>query len=81
MNRIRDLLRPFCRRWKRFIGFRPRLTCSPQGFVATAAIAPDPVSLQTTVYVSAPDGSLYTLNAEDGSDAGPRPWSQHRARS
>lgn len=57
--------------WRRFIGFRPRMTCSPQGFVATAAIAPDPISLQTTVYVSAPDGNLYALNAADGTDVWP----------
>ena len=39
---------------KVFIGYRPALTCSARGFIATATVAPDPVSGESTVYVAAP---------------------------
>lgn len=53
--------------WKRFLGFVPRLTCGARGIASTAAIAPDPVTGEPTVYVAAPDGYLYALKASDGS--------------
>src|SRR5205823_2984874 len=53
--------------WKRFMGYQPPLTCAANGFVATATIAPDPVTGLDTIYVAAGDGSMYALNANDGS--------------
>lgn len=50
---------------KLFIGFQPALTCAARGFIATATVAPDPVSGQDTVYVAAADGYLYALSAAD----------------
>jgi polyvinyl alcohol dehydrogenase (cytochrome) len=50
---------------KVFIGFQPKLTCAARGFIATATVAPDPVTGQDTVYVAAADGYLYALNASD----------------
>jgi outer membrane protein assembly factor BamB len=52
-------------RHKVFIGYRPKLTCSARGFIATATVAPDPVSGESTVYIAAPDGYLYALSASD----------------
>ena len=52
--------------WKRFIGVVTATTCGSRGFVATATIAPDPRSGLPTVYVAAPDGYLYAMNAADG---------------
>jgi len=50
---------------KVFIGYQPKLTCAARGFIATATVAPDPVTGQDTVYVAAADGYLYALNATD----------------
>jgi polyvinyl alcohol dehydrogenase (cytochrome) len=50
---------------KRFIGFRPALTCYARGFIATATVAPDPVTGESSVYVAAPDGYLYAMRASD----------------
>src|SRR5690242_17568383 len=50
---------------KVFIGYQPKLTCSARGFVSTATVAADPATGQDTVYVAAPDGYLYALNASD----------------
>jgi outer membrane protein assembly factor BamB len=53
--------------WQRFIGFQPKLTCAAQGFVSTATVAPDPSTGSPTVYVGAPTGEVYALDASDGS--------------
>jgi polyvinyl alcohol dehydrogenase (cytochrome) len=53
-------------RWRRSFGMTPSLTCSSRGFVSSATVAPDPTTGQATVYVGAPDGYLYALNASDG---------------
>jgi len=53
--------------WQRFLGFVRHNTCGKRGFASTATVAADPVSGQPTVYVAAPDGYLYALNAVDGS--------------
>lgn len=50
---------------KVFIGYRPALTCSARGFIATATVAPDPATGESTVYVAAPDGYLYAMRASD----------------
>jgi len=56
--------------WSHVTKQQPLLSCNwpeqPQGFVATATIAPDISSGQPTVYVAAPDGYLYAWNAADG---------------
>ncbi len=52
--------------WKRFIGFATAKTCAARGFVSTATVAIDPVSLQPTVYVGAADGFLYAMDAGSG---------------
>jgi outer membrane protein assembly factor BamB len=41
-------------------------TCGPQGFTATATVAPDPVTGTPTVYVASPDGYLYAMDAATG---------------
>ena len=53
-------------RWKRMLGFQPKLTCPPHGFVSTAAVVPDPDSGRPTVYVGAGNGYLYALDASTG---------------
>jgi polyvinyl alcohol dehydrogenase (cytochrome) len=50
---------------KVFLGFQPKLSCSALGIVATATAAVDPSDHQPVVYVGAPDGYLYALNAAD----------------
>ena len=52
--------------WQRFLGFVPKLTCGPLGIVATATVAPDPVTGVRTVYVAGGDGYLYALSAATG---------------
>jgi polyvinyl alcohol dehydrogenase (cytochrome) len=52
--------------WKRFLAFRPQLTCVAEGIAATATVAIDPSSQVPTVYVHAPDGKLYALDASNG---------------
>jgi len=54
--------------WSRDFGFVLRTTCPPsEGFTSTATVAPDPKTGTPVVYVAAPDGYLYALNAADGS--------------
>jgi MFS family permease len=50
---------------KRFIAFRPKLTCAARGFISSATVAPDPADGFETVYVGAPNGYLYALRASD----------------
>jgi len=50
---------------KRFIGFRPQLTCQKRGFIATATVAADPTTGLDTVYVAGPDSKLYAMSATD----------------
>lgn len=52
------------RQKKIFLGFQPALTCPKFGFATTATVARDPSTGQDTVYVAAPDGYLYALNAK-----------------
>jgi|tagenome__1003787_1003787.scaffolds.fasta_scaffold20910840_2 outer membrane protein assembly factor BamB len=53
-------------RWKRMLGYQPKLTCPPHGFVSTAAVGPDPDTGRATVYVAAGNGYLYALDAATG---------------
>jgi outer membrane protein assembly factor BamB len=46
-----------------FIGFQRHKTCGAFGTVATATVAPDPVTHQLTVYVAGANGYLYALSA------------------
>ena len=48
---------------KVFLGFQPKLTCAAFGFASTATVARDPSTGKDTVYVAAPDGYLYALDA------------------
>jgi outer membrane protein assembly factor BamB len=48
--------------WSRFLG----IYCGSQGIVSTAAVANDPSTGNLTVYVNAPDGHLYALDAATG---------------
>jgi polyvinyl alcohol dehydrogenase (cytochrome) len=50
---------------KVFLGFVPKLTCQAQGIISTATVAPDPADGMDTVYVAAPNGYLYALDARD----------------
>jgi outer membrane protein assembly factor BamB len=57
--------------WSDFLGLdTPKGTqpCGPkgQGIVSTATVANDPVTGTPTVFVNAPDGNLYALNAVTG---------------
>jgi len=54
--------------WSRFLGLISPLECSstPLGFHSTAAIATDPGTGDLAVYVNAPDGYLYALDAATG---------------
>lgn len=54
-------------KWKVMLGFQPHLTCAAHGFVSTAAVAADPATGSPTVYVGAPNGYLYALDAASGS--------------
>lgn len=49
---------------KVFLGFQPKLTCAARGFVSTATVTNNSSGTET-VYVGAPDGYLYALNASD----------------
>ena len=52
--------------WSMFMGTTPSAACgSPAGITSTAAVADDPTT-GWTVYVNAPDGQLYALNATTG---------------
>lgn len=57
--------------WSDFLGLDEPKGTKPcgsrgQGIVATATVADDPVSGNPTVYVNAPDGNLYALDAATG---------------
>lgn len=53
--------------WSDFLGVTLGTTCpGPQGIVATATVANDPVTGNPTVYVYGPDGNLYALDAATG---------------
>jgi len=51
--------------WKRSFGFTTG-TCKARGITSTAAVDLDPVTGNPTVYVGAPDGYLYALDAVTG---------------
>jgi uncharacterized repeat protein (TIGR01451 family) len=53
--------------WSVDLGSMPKATCRAKGMLATAAVAPDPVSGDLTVYVGAGDGNVDALSASDGS--------------
>jgi len=53
--------------WQRPFGWIAGTTCGPEGFTSTATVAPDPTTGNPAVYVAAPDGYLYAMNASDGS--------------
>jgi outer membrane protein assembly factor BamB len=48
-----------------YIGVQRKKTCTGYGFTDTAAVAPDPVNHQQTVYVGAANGYLYALRASN----------------
>jgi outer membrane protein assembly factor BamB len=54
--------------WSQSLGVEPGLECSASslGFVSTAAVATDPSTGDLAVYVNAPDGYLYALDAATG---------------
>jgi outer membrane protein assembly factor BamB len=52
--------------WKKFIAFEPKATCRAMGIVATVTVAIDPLTQAPTVYLAAPDGYLYALDAATG---------------
>jgi polyvinyl alcohol dehydrogenase (cytochrome) len=51
------------RQKKIFLGFQTRRTCPEFGFASTGTVALDPSTGMDTVYVAAPDGYLYALDA------------------
>jgi polyvinyl alcohol dehydrogenase (cytochrome) len=60
--------------WSRFLGLEVPLgtgSCikHAQGIIATATVADDPTTGNPTVYVNAPDGNLYALDAQTGAVA------------
>lgn len=53
--------------WSRFLGLEKPTTCpGTWGITSTATVAADPVTGRRMVYVNAPDGYLYALNARTG---------------
>ena len=53
--------------WSRFLGLELPTTCpGTWGITSTATVAADPVTGRRTVYVNAPDGHLYALDARTG---------------
>jgi outer membrane protein assembly factor BamB len=54
--------------WSQSLGVEPGLECSSTslGFVSTATVATDPTTGDLAVYVNAPDGYLYALDAATG---------------
>lgn len=53
--------------WSDFLGISLPTTCpGVQGIISTAAVANDPTTGKLTVYVNAPDGYLYALDAATG---------------
>src|SRR5215470_16044615 len=63
--------------WSRQLDTEPKGTCPARGITSTAAVAPDPVTGTSTVYVSGAR-HLYALNARPGRWCG-RPRSARRA--
>lgn len=45
-----------------FLGTQPHITCPAEGFVSTAAVAPDPTTSADMVYVSNPRGYLLAMS-------------------
>jgi predicted outer membrane repeat protein len=53
--------------WSQFLGFQTSTSCAgTAGITGTATVAADPVTGAPTVYVNAPDGYLYALDAATG---------------
>ena len=54
--------------WSQFLGTIKGTTCGTgtAGIISTATVATDPVSSRPTVYVNAPDGYVYALDAVTG---------------
>ncbi len=53
--------------WSRYLGLELPTTCDGVlGIISTATVADDPVTGQPAVYVNAPDGHLYALDAATG---------------
>lgn len=54
--------------WSRFLGLELPHTCGPgaQGIASTATVMTDPGTGKLAVYVNAPDGYLYALDAQTG---------------
>jgi outer membrane protein assembly factor BamB len=56
--------------WSAFLGLDtpkpPSCINHAQGIIATATVADDPTTGKPTVYVNAPDGNLYALDAQTG---------------
>ena len=53
--------------WSQFLGLIPAGLCgNATGIISTASVQPDPVSGNLTVYVNAPDGYLYAMDAATG---------------
>src|SRR5579864_8335246 len=53
--------------WSRFLGYSPAQTCPAIGITSTADVVTDPSTGKPTVYVNAPDGYAYALDAATGS--------------
>jgi len=53
-------------RWRRFLGFTPRLSCSAKGITATAALAADPATGRVALYAVSGDGRLWSLDPSTG---------------
>jgi outer membrane protein assembly factor BamB len=51
--------------WSKFMGVTPNAECGQVGIVSTATVANNPTTGET-VYVNAPNGQLYALNASTG---------------
>jgi outer membrane protein assembly factor BamB len=54
--------------WSQFLGLQPGFECAKvaQGIASTATVATDPSTGDLAVYVNAPDGYLYALDAATG---------------
>jgi polyvinyl alcohol dehydrogenase (cytochrome) len=53
--------------WSAYLGLVTPTTCrGPLGILSTATVADDPVTGNPTVYVNAPDGHMYALDAATG---------------
>lgn len=55
--------------WSDYLGLdtpKSSASCGPDGITGTATVADDPGTGTPTVFVNAPDGNLYALNAQTG---------------